>query len=228
MTTIREWERFNTNWTNQGSYRINILGDLITIQCIGAIYSSLRREDCSFTQTRSLAIVLYNTLLAICIEESGMHEDLRWVIPQSTSIPDFAACYTQSEFAKWTGSTQSRSEKIHRPTKANWDRVTVKLVAATSTIVSQAYHIPLSNNRTRIAKKKSKSWFSSSRITRTRILSCRTWRRLKKFTSSAKVEEVDHRHGQYGDLRALRTPFQDPMPRLCFILGNWHCILHMR
>ena len=70
-------------------------------------------------------------------------------------------------------------------TKANRP-VTEKLVAVTSTIVSQAYRIPQSNNMTRIAKKQSKSWFSSSRITQTRILSCRTWRRLQKFTSSAK------------------------------------------
>ena len=30
------------------------------------------------------------------------------------------------------------------------------------------------------------------------------------------VEEVDHRHGHYKDLRALRNLFQDTM-------ANWHC-----
>ena len=44
---------------------------------------------------------------------------------------------------------------------------------------------------------------------------------------SAKVEEVDQRRGQYGDLRALRNLFQDTMSRLCFILANWHRVLFM-
>ena len=39
-----------------------------------------------------------------------------------------------------------------------------------------------------------------------------------------KVEGVDHRHGQYGDLGALRNLFQETMLRLCFVMGNWHCL----
>ena len=35
------------------------------------------------------------------------------------------------------------------------------------------------------------------------------------------VEEVDFRHEQYGDLRALRNLFQETTPRLCFKLWNW-------
>ena len=42
-----------------------------------------------------------------------------------------------------------------------------------------------------------------------------------------RVEEVDHRHEQYGDLRALRNLFQETMPRLCLKLGDWHCLLFL-
>ena len=47
-----------------------ILGKLTKIQYIGAICSSLRRIGKQFYQTRSHAIVLYNTLPAICIEKA--------------------------------------------------------------------------------------------------------------------------------------------------------------
>ena len=75
------------------------------------------------------------------------------------------------------------------------------LGASTLTTEYQAYLILQSNNRTRIAEKQSKSWFSRSRVIRT--------------------------HGQHGDLRALRNLFQETMPRLYYILGNWHRVLFM-
>ncbi len=64
-------------------------------------------------------------------------------------------------------------------------RVPRKLGATTLTTEYLAYSILQSNNRTRIAEAKSKRWFSSSRATRTRSLSCRTWIRLKKLMNSA-------------------------------------------
>ena len=41
--------------------------------------------------------------------------------------------------------------------------------------------------------------------------------------------EISHvqRNGQYGHLGALRNLFQGTMLRLCFVLGNWHCIQSM-
>ena len=65
-------------------------------------------------------------------------------------------------------------------------KVTEKPTAATSTIEYQAYIIPQSNNRTRIAKKRSNSWFTRSRITRTRSLSCRSGIRPKRPMRSAR------------------------------------------
>ena len=118
-----------------------------------------------------------------------MHEDQGGAFPQTVPISKVASSYTEAEFAKWTTrSTWSRSKKI---TKA-YREVTGKPAAATLTIEYQAYLILQSNNRTRIEKKRSKSWFSSSRITRTRSLSCRTCLSIpgyvikKNFTHGAK------------------------------------------
>ena len=67
-TTIKAWKKFHANWTSQGSHHTQILGDLIKIQCIGAIWSSLRRKDCnfikhdhtqSFSATQNLRFVLW-------------------------------------------------------------------------------------------------------------------------------------------------------------------------
>ena len=113
-------------------------------------------------------------------------EDEGGVVPQSLPISKVASCKTEAELTKWTtGSTWSSSKKNPWTTKA-YRGVTGKPAAATSTVEYQAYLILQSNNRTRIAEKQSKSWFSSSRATRTRSLSYRTWTRLKKLMNSAK------------------------------------------
>ena len=56
-------------------------------------------------QTRSNAIVLYNSQPAICVE-SGMHEDFGEAFPKSLPISTVTSSFTEAEFAKWTtGST---------------------------------------------------------------------------------------------------------------------------
>ena len=36
-TTVKTWKKFDATWTSQGSHHTKILGDIIKIQCIGAI-----------------------------------------------------------------------------------------------------------------------------------------------------------------------------------------------
>ena len=60
-TMIKAWKKVVATWTSQGSHHTEILGD-IKIQCIGAIGSSLRREDCNFVKhehTQSLCTTHY-------------------------------------------------------------------------------------------------------------------------------------------------------------------------
>ena len=154
------------------------------MQCIGAIWNSLKSKDWCFTRhdhTRSLqhtACDLY--------WESGMHEDWGGAIPRRKPISKVASSYTEAELAKVDSRINLiKKQENSQTTKAHREG-TEKPAAATSTTEYQANLILKSNNRTRIAKKRSNSWFSSSRITRTRSLSCRTWIRPKRLVRSAK------------------------------------------
>ena len=68
METV--WEKLHATSHNQGSRHTRILGNAFKILYISAIWSSLRRQACIFYQTRSHAVVLYNTLLAACSEKA--------------------------------------------------------------------------------------------------------------------------------------------------------------
>ena len=73
-----------------------------------------QKKGLQFYQTRSNAVVLYNTLPAIRIEKGVFMKS-----GEDVSISKVTArgC-THAEFASWTsGSFHSRSENIHRPSK---------------------------------------------------------------------------------------------------------------
>ena len=108
-------------------------------------------------------------------------------MPQGIPITQVATCCTESEFAEWTTrSTRTRRKNILWPPNRIAEFQGNLLQQRWLQNTRQAYLTLQSNNRTRIAKKRSKSWFSSSRITRTRSLFCRTWARLKRLVRSAK------------------------------------------
>ena len=98
-----------------------IPGCLIKTQCIGGL---------QIYQTRSHAIVLYNTVHAICIEKAVCMKTKEEVYQKFSILPGcfllywsrtrkvVAFCYTEAELAKWTaGSTWARSKKILWPPK---------------------------------------------------------------------------------------------------------------
>ena len=57
-------------YQRQESRRTTILGNHLRSRYIGAIYCSLKRKDCNFYQTRSNAVVFYDTLFAEFIEKA--------------------------------------------------------------------------------------------------------------------------------------------------------------
>ena len=61
--------------------------------------------------TRSHAIVLYNTLPAICIGKSGMHEDEGGVVPQGRPITKVATCCTQANSQSGQLDQQEQGER---------------------------------------------------------------------------------------------------------------------
>ena len=124
--------------------------------------------------------------------ESGKHEDWRGFILKFLTITKVTARRTYAKFAMWTsGSSQSGSEKIHRPSQRTKRQVqgnlfltsrgytsqatpekvsdgsTGKLDAVTLITEFQVFLTQPSRKKTRIARKPSKDWFNSSRTTRT-------------------------------------------------------------
>ena len=72
------WEEIRCDLTSHGSPHTKILGDLIKNSVLVQFKARSAERIAvlsNTTQTRSHAIVLYNTLPAICIEKAGMHRD---------------------------------------------------------------------------------------------------------------------------------------------------------
>ena len=144
-----------------------------------------QKKGLQFYQTRSHAIDLYNTQPANCTEKAvcmKTEEELCHKVYLSPRLLELSWSRIRN-----AGNRINMSKKQENPltTKA-FREVTEKPAAATLTIEYQAYLILQSNNTTRIAKKRTKSSFSSSRITRTSSLSCRTWIWPKRLIRSAK------------------------------------------
>ena len=132
-----------------------------------------QKKGLQFYQTRSHAIVLYNTPPAICIEKAvcmKTEEELHHKVYQSPRLPRVALKPNSQSWQQDQPEQEARKSSDQQSVSGRYG----KPAAATLTVEYQAYLILQSNNRTRIAKKRSKSWFSSSRIIRTRSLSCRT------------------------------------------------------
>ena len=63
------WKNLHATWESQGLFHTKILGNLTRIQYTGAIQNSLRRGELQSYQTRSHAIVIFDTLPAVCNEK---------------------------------------------------------------------------------------------------------------------------------------------------------------
>ena len=98
-----------------------------------------QRKGLQFYQTRSHAFALFQHTTFDLYWESGIHEDWRGFTLQSTSITKVTARRTYAKFAIWTsGSSQSRSKKIHRPTKQTKRQVQGNLSLTSRGHTSQA------------------------------------------------------------------------------------------
>ena len=159
--------------------------------------------------------------------EGGMHEDQGGAIPQSISVSKVASCYTEADLAKWTtGSTWSRSKNILWPPKC----IGKSLRNRSGNVDKKIPGIPHSTvqqqdtNRKETVRKLIQQFENHPNRDSLTEDSKQDW---GIQSVQRKIEEVDHRHGQYGDLRALRNLFQETMQRLCFVLGNGIVLLLM-
>ena len=113
------------------------------------------KQGLQFYQRRSHAIVLNNTLPAICMEKAVCMKTKEELYHKANQSP---------RLLRVTLKPNSQSGQLYQPDKEQenpvttkaYREVTVNPAAATLTIESQAYLILQSNNKTRIAEKQSK------------------------------------------------------------------------
>ena len=174
-----------------------------------------------FYQTRSHAIVLYNTLPATCFEKAvcmKTNDELfhRLCLPARFPLP-----------LQKPNSRSGRQKRILKPPK----RIGRKLWC------NQQRQRRLQDTRHR-SFCSPKTGHKSQRNGQTVDSAVRESREQGVFPAGdetdqkykcvqREVEEIDHRRGQYRDLRALRNLFQDATPRLFSKLANRHCVLLM-
>ena len=87
---IKAWKKFDATSTTQGWHHTKILGDLIKNTVYWCNLKLAQKKGLQFHQTRSHAIVLYNTLPAICIEKAACMKtkgDLYHKVNQSARLP---------------------------------------------------------------------------------------------------------------------------------------------
>ena len=133
-----------------------------------------QKKGLQFYQTRSHAIVLNNTLSAISIKKAvrmKTEEELYHEVYQSPRLPRVILKPNSQSGQQDQLEHEARTSSDHRSVSGSYG----KPAAAKLTTEYQAYLILQSNNRTRIENKVKKNRFRSSRTTRTRSLSCRTW-----------------------------------------------------
>ena len=114
-----------------------------------------QKKGLQFYQTRSHAIVLYNTLPAICIEKAvcmKTKEELFHKVCQSPRLPRVILKPNSQ-----SGQQDQLDQEGRKSTTRAHRELTGKPAAVTSTVEYRAYFNLRSNNKTRIAEKRSKS-----------------------------------------------------------------------
>ena len=181
----------NSTRSNKTKNRLHtrILGDAFKIRKIGAIWSSLERKACIFYQTRSHAVVLWNTLLAACVGKAvcmKTQEELYQKVRLPSRVPR-VVLRANSQY----GQQDPRSQEARSSCDPSAiRRVTEKLVA-TSWIAEFLESLFLqSSSRTQHVRTRSWSWSRSLRTTSRRNPSFRTWARRRRSTSSVKNRRI--------------------------------------
>ena len=208
------WRKLHAIWRNQGSRHTRILGNAFKIRYFGAILKLAQEKGLQIYQTRSHAVVLYNTLLAACIEKAvcmktqdELYQKVR-LTPRVTRVvlklnSQFGHQDLQSQDARssWEPSSDSKSYGE----------------TCNNTVDNKISGVPLSlqsSSRIQHARTRSRGWSRSSRTTNIRNHSFRTWAR-RRTTSSAKNRRIQHH-----DLRTLRKFFQTAMSSLQCLLKS--------
>ena len=176
-----------------------------------------QKKGLQFYETRSNAIVLYNTLPAMCIEKVVYMKCRRRIIQQSVSISKVTAkSRTQAEFASWTSGSwpnleartsvnyQSKESEEYGETRGEEFEET-----RSGNIDFRIQGLPHSTvqQEEMFAETQSRNW--STNLKHTQIAS-RWWQtktRTKIQSVQREIEGINPQHGKHGVLRDVRDHF---------------------
>ena len=187
-----------------------------------------QKKGLQFYQTRSHAIVLYNTP-AICIEKAvciKTKDELSHRIHQVPRVPRVRLKPNSQSGQQDQPDQDPRKSSDHQSVSGSYGEtrsgnVDYRIPGIPHTTVQQE-----DTNRRETVKKLIQQ-FENHPDKEFFLLDLNKTEEIKYV--QRKVEENDHRHGQYRDLRALRNLLQETMPLivLFFFWRDWHCAAHV-
>ena len=170
------WEELHAIWQNQESLHTRKLVNVFNIRFFGAIWSSLKREACIFTKTRSHAVVLHNTLPATGIEKAVCMKTQDELCQKVRSTPRVPRVVLKSK------SQHGQQDPESQDARSSWDPSCDSNShgeTCNNSVDNRIAGVPLSaveqQNTTR-----PRSWSRSLRTTSTRNPSFRTWARRRR------------------------------------------------
>ena len=226
--TIKSGLKSDTIWTNPESKCTNIHGNLTTIQYIGAIWSSLRENVCSFIKLDHMQSFFSHTQLTIYIEKvvcMKTGEELYCRVPQSPRLPRVVLTPNlqhgrrhQSEERLYRETCHSLLEDTRREHPGESRRYQYRDTCC-GNIDCRIPGIPHSTIQ-QVDTNRKETVDSTT-------CCCKTSTKLRRPIHSVKSRRTWSPIWQYGDLQALRDFFEETMPELCLMLGSWHRMMHM-
>ena len=176
------WRKLHATWPSQGALHLQILGNLIRIQYIGAIWISLKRKDCCFTKQGRVQSSSTTHYQLFASRKWYARRRRMNFSKRDAHLRECRGLY-KIELANWfTRSTWTGCKDIQKcPGKPG----------ATPWITEFLVYLFLQlNSKIHIVKTKSKSWSRSVRTTRTKNPSFKTSSRRRRSTSSPRNRRI--------------------------------------
>ena len=175
-----------------------------------------------WSKTITRAIVLYNTLLAICIEKAvcmTTNVELYYRVCQPKNFPRTLLKPNPQSGRQDRPDQEARESSDHQSVSGSYGETRSGNVDYRIPGIPHSTYSPTTGHESQWNGQTVDSAVRESPAQGVFPAGVETDRKDKCV--QREVEEVDHRHEQYGDLRALRNLFQETTPRLCFKLWNW-------
>ena len=187
-----------------------------------------------FYQTRSNAIILYSTVLAVCIEKVVIRKLGEKCAAKRINFQlDWKELYLNRTCIMDARTRQALTRERLSTILASTEKLvaverTRKLVAVKLTSGSKDCSIRLSKGTITSARKQSKSWLINSRRIQIEKIWNQTWSKITRSIHSASSRRKWSAAKETWVLWDLRSHSRSTVPQLYDILDERHCILHLR